>query len=257
MSEYGTVPEAQVVDQPKRRSSHVFVGHEDSHEQLNGVAPANVHNDFVKKVYGILVVQLLYTAAICSVMMFVPAVRNGALSFAIHHPNVLQITLLVCLFSSLCWLRIAKDRYPQNVVACAVFVTFISINVGLTCAIYYAAGAGKLILLSVLITAAMFLGLSSYAWLSSADFEYMRGFLFAALLGVLILGIVQCFLHLPWLEILYCILGILVFSGYIVYDTYLIKTKLGPDDALMASIELYLDIINLFLLILDLLGSRR
>jgi len=273
--EYGTMPEAsETADPPKRRSSHVFVSHEESYEQLNGIAPASVHNDFIKKVYALLAAQLLYTAAICALMMFVPAIRVGVLSFAMNYPNVLQICLLVGLLGSIFWVQAVKNRYPQNMIACTVFVTVMSLDVGIVCAIYYAAGAGNLILLSVLITAAMFLGLSAYAWLSTSDFSYMGGFLLAALLGLIVLGIVQIFLQLKWLSILYCVLGILIFSGYIIYDTYLIKTKLGPDDAMAASIAinlhiiwtvinlaiigwLYLDIINLFLLILQLLGNSR
>lgn len=251
------MPRASDADRPKRRTSHVFISHEESHEALNGVAPANVHNDFVKKVYGLLAVQLLYTASICAVMMLVPAIREGSLSLVRKHPAVIQVLLVICLISSIIWVHMVKIRYPQNVIACTAFCTFMSINVGLVCTIYYAEGAGTLILLSVLITAAMFLGLSVYAWLSTADFSYMGGFLFSALCGILLLGIVNIFMPHPLLHVLYCVLGILVFSAYIVYDTYMIKVKLGPDDALLASIELYLDIINLFLLILELLGAGR
>lgn len=56
---------------------------------------------------------------------------------------------------------------------------------------------------------------------------------------------------------IYSLLGAIVFSLYIVFDTYLITQKYSYDDAILASISLYLDILNLFLFILRLLTIRR
>ena len=57
----------------------------------------------------------------------------------------------------------------------------------------------------------------------------------------------------------FAIFGVALFTGFILYDTYMILTKLGVDDYIIAAIELYLDVINLFLMILQLLtaGGRR
>ena len=52
-------------------------------------------------------------------------------------------------------------------------------------------------------------------------------------------------------------LGAMLFSAFIVYDTYMIMNRMGCDDYVIAAIELYLDIINLFLMILQLLGNDR
>mmetsp|Transcript_17713 Transcript_17713/g.28790 ORF Transcript_17713/g.28790 Transcript_17713/m.28790 type:complete len:258 (-) Transcript_17713:44-817(-) len=252
--EYGSM---SGLDVPKRSSSHWNVNDEDSHEKLHGIAPANVHNNFVRKVYGLLAVELLYTSAICALIMFVSPIRNAVVNFATNNPMVFEILLLVCLVGSICWLMCVQRQYPLNMYALTVFVTFMSIDVGIVCAVYYEIGYGNLILLSVLITAAIFVGLSTYAWLSTSDFSYLGGFLFAALCGLLILGIVQIFVHIKWLYIVYCALGVLVFSGYIIFDTWKIKTKIGPDDSVLASIMLYLDLVNLFLMILQLLAASK
>ena len=55
---------------------------------------------------------------------------------------------------------------------------------------------------------------------------------------------------------LYALAGSLVFCIFIIYDTYLITRKLGYDDYIVAAIELYLDMLNLFLFLLSLLGRR-
>jgi FtsH-binding integral membrane protein len=252
--EYGSMPG---VDAPKRNSSHWDVKDEDSYEMLKGIAPVNVHNNFIRKVYGLLAVELLYTSAISALIMFVSPIRTAVVNFATNNPLVFEILLIVCLVASLCWLMCVQKQYPLNMCALAVFITFMSIDVGFICAVYYEAGYGNLILISVLITAVIFIGLSAYAWLSESDFSYMGGFLFAALIGLIFLGIVQLFVHVKWLYIAYCALGVLVFSGYIIFDTWKIKTKLGPDDSVHASIMLYLDLVNLFLMILQLLAAAK
>jgi len=55
---------------------------------------------------------------------------------------------------------------------------------------------------------------------------------------------------------IYQVCGVLVFTGYILYDTSMIIHRFGPDDYIIASVELYIDLINLFLFILSLLGDR-
>lgn len=59
------------------------------------------------------------------------------------------------------------------------------------------------------------------------------------------------------LNLIFAMLGTLLFSGYIVYDTYLINNRLSPDEYIMGSISLYLDFINLFLNILRLLSNMQ
>lgn len=58
-------------------------------------------------------------------------------------------------------------------------------------------------------------------------------------------------------QLIYAIGGTLVFSGYVVYDTYLINRRLSPDEYIMGAISLYLDFINLFLNILRLLSNMQ
>ena len=59
------------------------------------------------------------------------------------------------------------------------------------------------------------------------------------------------------MSLIYAIGGTLLFSGYVVYDTYLINCRLSPDEYIMGAISLYLDFINLFLNILRLLNNLQ
>merc|ERR1712070_1065507 len=119
---------------------------------------------------------------------------------------------------------------------------------------------GVQILLAAGISTCTFLLLTLYTMCSRHDFEFLGSFLFAAVNLLLIWGCVLGFGYgvlgySPGLDMAYGVVGSLVFCGYIVFDTHMIVAKLGVDDYIIASIELYLDIINLFLYILRILGS--
>ncbi|HZT41160.1 MAG TPA: Bax inhibitor-1 family protein [Chthonomonadaceae bacterium] len=106
---------------------------------------------------------------------------------------------------------------------------------------------------AAILTAAVFGGLSLYAIQSKRDFSFMGGFLFVGLLALVVTGIVLIFVHAALLQTIYTFVGVLIFSGYVLYDTSLILKKLGPNDTVTGAISLYLDLINLFWFILQLL----
>jgi FtsH-binding integral membrane protein len=66
----------------------------------------------------------------------------------------------------------------------------------------------------------------------------------------------QFFIQSEALEFVLCIAGAVVFSGFIIFDTHIMMTKLSPEEYIMAAINLYLDAINLFLYILRILASK-
>jgi hypothetical protein len=255
-AQYGTVP-GRSSGGIRRANSHFDIPDDKSYEKLNGIAPVNVHNAFVRKVYGLLAVELAFTAAISAVITLVPAIRIPLVSFATNYHITYEILLFVGLLGSLCWLMVVQKQWPINMYAMATFVFFMSIDVGWTCAVYYESGQGAIILIAVGITTVIFVSLSLYAWMTTTDFNYLAGFLFAATMGLLLVGLVQIFFRMEALYYLYCCLGIVIFSAWVIFDTAMIKEKLGPDDAMVASIQLYLDVINLFLFILSLLGDRK
>merc|ERR1719181_1555645 len=128
-----------------------------------------------------------------------------------------------------------------------------SIQVGFVCAVYQASGYGYLLLQAFGATAAIFMGLSVYTLTSGKDFSYMGGFLSVALWGLVLTGLVGIFLPSMVPSLAYGFVGALVFCGYILYDTWRIQKRFNYDDYIGATIELYLDIVNLFLYILQIL----
>mmetsp|Transcript_30058 Transcript_30058/g.75665 ORF Transcript_30058/g.75665 Transcript_30058/m.75665 type:complete len:428 (+) Transcript_30058:60-1343(+) len=126
----------------------------------------------------------------------------------------------------------------------------------MTCAVGtpYALAGGNSVLMATAMTAGLFLALTVFTFQSKWDFSFLGAGLFAAVWILLIWGIVMaCFGGSPAMQYWYCLIGAVLFSLYIVFDTWMLSKVYGPDDYIAASISLYLDIINLFLMILSLL----
>ena len=117
------------------------------------------------------------------------------------------------------------------------------------------------------ITAASFGALSLYGYTTRRDMSGMGSFLFMGLVGIIIASLVNLFLHLSALQFIISIVGVLVFAGLTAWDTQRLKNEYiygyasaGGDVAERAAItgalSLYLNFINLFTLLLQLLGQR-
>jgi len=102
-------------------------------------------------------------------------------------------------------------------------------------------------------TGVIFLGLSAYALTTRKDFSFMGGFLFAGMLVVLIAILANIFLAMPALSLTVSAAVILLMSGFILYDTSEIIHG-GETNYLLATIRLYLNIYNIFIHLLSLLG---
>ena len=115
------------------------------------------------------------------------------------------------------------------------------------------------------ITAASFGSLSLYGYTTKKDISGWGSFLFIGLIGIIIASIVNIFLHSSGLSFAISIIGVLVFAGLTAYDTQQIKEMYVASDgreiagkkAVMGALRLYLDFINLFLMLLRLLGNRN
>ena len=154
-------------------------------------------------------------------------------------------------------------KYPTNYIALFSFTACEGVTIGITCLFQDAVSVGMAAAMTALVTA----GLTYYAFHTKVDFTGMGAYLYAALLTLLVTSFVGSFFSIyystPILQTLYAGGGCLVFSCYIVYDTQLIvggrhaKHKFGVDDYVFAALNIYLDIINLFLYILQMLNQRE
>ncbi|MFT0862313.1 Bax inhibitor-1/YccA family protein [Ancylobacter sp. G4_0304] len=115
------------------------------------------------------------------------------------------------------------------------------------------------------ITAATFGALSLYGYTTPRSLSGMGSFLFMGLIGIIIASLVNIFLGSSMLQFVISVVGVLVFAGLTAYDTQRIKEMYfaGDDDvvagrkAIMGALTLYLDFINLFIMMLQLFGNRN
>eukprot|EP00326_Haptolina_ericina_P011091 CAMPEP_0181226000 /NCGR_PEP_ID=MMETSP1096-20121128/32016_1 /TAXON_ID=156174 ORGANISM="Chrysochromulina ericina, Strain CCMP281" /NCGR_SAMPLE_ID=MMETSP1096 /ASSEMBLY_ACC=CAM_ASM_000453 /LENGTH=309 /DNA_ID=CAMNT_0023319299 /DNA_START=20 /DNA_END=949 /DNA_ORIENTATION=- len=213
---------------------------------------------FISKVYGIMSAQLFITFVIsCSMMKFggrdliMWVSRDGSWTFT---------TSIVLMITTLIGLMCNRKRYPCNLILLLVFTVTMSFMVGLTCTQYAAAGLSTLVIEAFALTSIIFIGLTLFTIQSKIDFSFFGAGLGVALLALLMWGWFAMFAFPSFMfSQVYALAGSVIFSLYVVYDTWLITQTLSYDEYIVGAINLYLDFINLFLMILRLLttGARE
>jgi uncharacterized protein len=115
------------------------------------------------------------------------------------------------------------------------------------------------------ISAATFGATSLYGYTTQRDLTSVGSFMFMGLIGLIIASVVNIFLHSTGLDWAISVIGVIVFVGLTAYDTQRIKEMYDVNDdgsisgrkAVMGALRLYLDFINLFLMLLRIFGNRR
>jgi len=115
------------------------------------------------------------------------------------------------------------------------------------------------------VTAATFGAMSLWGYTTKRDLTGWGSFLFMGLIGIVIASVVNIFLQSGMMQLVISIIGVIVFTGLTAYDTQRIKEEydvnhdgtISGKNAIMGALRLYLDFINLFLMLLRLMGDRR
>lgn len=149
-----------------------------------------------------------------------------------------------------------RDRFPANI--------------GLTLLFTFAEGvflAPYLYLLqrtqpgvigqTALLTGSTFAVLTGYAWVSRRDFSAWGGFLTVGVWVLLGTMLLNYFFQNAGAGLWIAAVGTVIFAGLLVFDTWRLRTQYGPDDYVPAAVNIYLDLLNLFLFLLRILGGGR
>ena len=110
---------------------------------------------------------------------------------------------------------------------------------------------------TALLTGSTFAVLTGYAFVSRRDFSAWGGFLTVGLWVLIGTSLLNIFFRNAIADLWIAGVGTLLFSGLLVFDTWRLRNVYGPDDYVPAAIQIYLDLLNLFLFIFRLLGGRR
>ena len=208
---------------------------------------------FIRKVYGVLLVQLIITFGICC-LSFIEKIRDFVSSHTLIYYLVAIVAFILIIILS-CFKKVAK-KVPINYILLFVW-TLCEGYLLLTLCSYY---SFKIVLMALGLTVGITVGLTIYACKTKTDFTMCGGLLFCFLIGFIFFGLFG-FWFGKWVYTLYCFLGVLLFSVYLIYDTQLVLKKFGVgydiDDYVFAALSIYIDIINIFIYILSLLGSNN
>jgi len=178
-----------------------------------------------------------------------------------QHMELFWIALVISLVAliSLACCPDVRRKTPHNFIFLGMFTLAEGFLLGCVTATYNA----NEVLMAVGVTAAVVFALTIFAFQTKIDFTAMGGALLAVLVVFILFGFIAAFFpQSRTLNLVYAAIGAIIFSMYIVYDTQIMvggkhKYSLSPEEYVFGALNLYLDIINLFMYILSIIGNSR
>lgn len=236
-----------------RAAAHQAMGGMPAHYE--GQANPQAQQQFMTKVFGWMAMGL-GLSGIAAWYTF----SSGLIVTLMPSMWILMLVTLGLVFG----LSFAVNKMPPAV-ATGAFLLYATLN-GITLSTIFAVYALGSIASVFLITTMTFGFMFVYGWVTKKDLTSMGSLAFMALIGIIIAMVVNMFLQSSMLSLGISVIGVLVFVGLTAYDAQKLKmmSAYGFADgdheqrsAIMGALVLYLDFINLFLMLLRLLGDRR
>ena len=220
----------------------------------------------MNKVYGIMSVGMLVTAGVAWAVG-----TSDALLSIFRDPLTLQPNILgwIAMFLPLGMVFLFSGMINRmSASAAQTFFYAFAAAMGLSISWIFAAFTGVSIAQTFLATSAGFAGLSLYGYTTKRDLSGMGRFLIMGLIGLIVAMVINIFLGSDAMTFAISVIGILIFAGLTVYDTQKIKndylqhahamdSEWLEKSAIMGALNLYLDFINLFMFLLQFMGSRE
>ena len=218
---------------------------------------------FIRKVYGILTAQFVLT----SLMVFLACVPNiwpekqiavaNAYHHFLHSGGLLALFIVLMLVSIISLVCCGLDRVvPINYVLLFAF----TVSEGWLISIICARTNPRIVLEATCLTTAMVIAITVYAATTKSDFTMCGPILFICLAVFSLTGLFAWAFGFH-LGLLWSLLGVILFSFYLLYDTQLIlggkRCELSEDSYILAAVNLYLDIVMIFVYLLGLLGGSN
>ncbi|MBD3309962.1 BAX inhibitor (BI)-1/YccA family protein [Candidatus Woesearchaeota archaeon] len=215
-------------------------------------------NDFFMKVYMWMFVGMIISGTAAFALLSVPELLNLVLG-----TSGVFIGLLIFELALVFGLSFFINKLPPAVAA-FMFLVYCAAT-GLTISVVILVYTMASVAMVFFITASIFAMLSIYGYVTKKDLTSLGAILFVGLIGIVISGLINLWLRNSLMEVVISIIGVIVFTGLIAYDTQKIKkrlskahgTRMETNYAVVGALSLYLDFINLFLSLLRLLGRRR
>jgi len=224
----------------------------------NNHSMQQIATNFMYKVYGWMSLAL----ALTGITAF--AVANTAMVYTLARSS--GLLFLLCLIQlGLVFFLSAFINKMELGTAITSFVSY-AILTGLGFSTLFLVYTGESLASTFLITAGMFGAMALYGYFTKSDLTQMGSILMMALFGLIITMVVNMFMQSSTLAIMIAALGVLIFAGLTAYDVQKIKSlsyqlldegQMRSKVAILGALTLYLDFINLFLMLLQFTGKRR
>ncbi|HEX3538631.1 MAG TPA: Bax inhibitor-1/YccA family protein [Stellaceae bacterium] len=212
--------------------------------------------DYMLRIYNYMASGLALTGIVAYVFA-----SSGYYAQVAHTPLIWLIMLAP--LGLVMWLSYGIGRMQASTAQMLFWVY--SGLMGLSLASVFLVFTGESIARVFFITAGTFAAMSVYGYTTQRDLSQFGSFLFMGLIGIILAGLVNIFLQSSALQFAISVIGVVVFIGLTAYDTQSIKEMYFENDdgsvaakkAVMGALRLYLDFINLFMMLLQLMGARR
>jgi hypothetical protein len=215
-------------------------------------------NAFMRGVYGWMAAGLGITALVAVSVASSPAVRMAVL-------NPMSLIVLIIAELGLVLMLSARINRLSAGAATGMFLAYSALN-GATLSSIFLVYTASTISSAFVVSAGMFLAMSIYGTVTKRDLTSWGSFLFMGLVGMILASLVNMFVRSSALAMLLNYVGVLVFVGLTAYDTQRLKdmgSYVPMNDstavrrgAILGALTLYLDFINLFLIMLRLFSNR-
>jgi uncharacterized protein len=212
-------------------------------------------NTLIRQVYAWMGGGLMVTALLALVTISSPAILNAVFGNRLVFYGLIlgELGLVVAISGAINRLSAAMASF--------LFILYAALN-GITFSVIFAVYTAESVASTFVITAATFGAMSAFGYMTKRDLTGWGSFLFMGLIGVVIASLVNIFTRSSAVSWVISAVGVIVFTGLTAYDTQKIKAMAasgaeGRKPAILGALTLYLDFINLFLMLLRLLGNRR
>ena len=223
-------------------------------KQEEKVTFETIRRGFIRKVYGIILFQLIITTIVVYYAMTNELIMKYMYAnvWPLYTSCVASIILVIILICGQ-----ITQVIPVNYFI-LIFITLLEAIMVSYTTIYFEPVS---VLACAGLTMVIVFGLTMYACFTKRDITMMGGFLFCCSLVLLFLGIIGIFFRSHFYQMFLNSIGVLLMSLYLIYDTQLVvgnkRHLIDIDDYIYGALLIYLDIISLFIRILRLLGSKK
>jgi len=202
----------------------------------------------VRRTYALVLVSVLVTIVGVSFALSQPAVLQAVA----QHPFIAFLAALAPLFIA----GRVKAAFPMNIGFVLLFNFAMGVMISPAICFYGSRQPG-LIGQAAVLTIGAFGILTLYAFVSRRDFSAWGGFLMVGLWVLIGTMLLNVFFQNAAVDLWLASVAVLLFSGLLLYDTWRLRNFYGPDEYVGAAVQIYLDLLNMFMAILRVMGNRR